>query len=36
MDAKDRSRMVLLDIPGAREDVEAIRKDESGVCMVTI
>jgi len=33
MDAKKWSGVVLSDIPGAREDVEAICKDKSGVCV---
>ena len=32
MDAEERSGMVLPDIPGAEEDVEAVCKDKSGVC----
>ena len=32
MDAKERDGVVLSDIPGAKEDVEAVCKDKSGVC----
>jgi hypothetical protein len=33
MDAKKWSGMVLPDTPGAREDVEAVRQNKSGVCV---
>jgi len=33
MNAEERSGVVLPDIPGTEEDVEAVCKDESGVCM---
>ncbi len=32
MDAKKWPGVVLPDIPGAKKDVQAIRKDKSGVC----
>jgi len=33
MDAKKRAGVVLSNIPRTEEDVEAVCKDESGVCM---
>ena len=33
MDAKKLPGMVLSDIPGAKEDVEAVCEDEPGVCV---